>query len=481
MTPRSNVRAMELDERSRTSLGSLALEYAKRRPGWDDVAEDTETSASVLEAELIRPGRPGLVDVVASVGARMVHVVLGVRSAGDEAHFMADTHQEPLGLYEDETGLGVVVDALTDVELATLLLESVAGVEVESGRVRRVRSDAASITLAFEEKTALTVFDEIGVGRHPGLALFLALDEAGFNHLAAPISLWRREGRDLGIAQEYLAGGTSGWALATTSVRDFYATGGSPESAGGDFGGEALRLGIMTARMHLALDRAFGRRRADVGRWIDTIEREIGRVAPALLERSDITRLLAEVRELSGPWRAIRTHGDYQLSRVCRTEQGWYVMDFSPGGYPSTVAGIADEPEAMAPSDRRSRSRAPRRPRDARAQDSARQEQPLSEAPPSPAYGEMERRRVFRSPIADVADMLWSFGRVSVAAAQDRDPAGGESLAELALSWERRNRRAYLAGYLSVPGVNGLLPQGREAVAKLATAFELARAEQVVK
>ena len=82
---------------------------------------------------------------------------------------------------------------------------------------------------------------------------------------------------------------------------------------------------------------------------------------------------------------------------------------------------------------------------------------------------------MLRSPLADVADMLWSFGRVAVVAAEERDPSGREGLRELADAWERRNRRAFFAGYLGVPGISGLVPPGHDAVQLLSTCFELER------
>ena len=47
---------------------------------------------------------------------------------------------------------------------------------------------------------------------------------------------WSREGYDLAFAQRFLAGGSEGWALALTSLRDFYgALSNRPDEAGGDF------------------------------------------------------------------------------------------------------------------------------------------------------------------------------------------------------------------------------------------------------
>ncbi len=83
---------------------------------------------------------------------------------------------------------------------------------------------------------------------------------------------------------------------------------------------------------------------------------------------------------------------------------------------------------------------------------------------------------VFRSPLADVADMLWSFHHVATVAATERDPTGRAGLADRARAWEARNRRAFLAGYLAVPGIGGLVPPDRELVRNLAAVFELERA-----
>jgi maltokinase len=219
-----------------------------------------------------------------------------------------------------------------------------------------------------------------------------------------------------------------------TSVRDLYASGGPPELAGGDFGAEAHRLGTMTARMHLGLDEAFGRRQGTPGAWADDLERAIAPVAPTLLERPDVVVLFEELRALTVPCHAIRTHGDFHIGRVARTEQGWYVTDFSSGGRPAIAAGIVG-PETPVP----------------------------------------DEEPVYRSPLADVADLLWSLGAVAADAAVERDPTGREGLGELAAAWELRNRRAFFAGYLGVAGISGLVPPGREAVRILVTAFELER------
>ena len=98
----------------------------------------------------------------------------------------------------------------------------------------------------------------------------------------------------------------------------------------------------------------------------------------------------------------IRTHGDFHLGRTARTDQGWVVSDCAPGG---VLAGGS----------------APGR----------------------------------RTPLADVADLLWSMHQASTVAAAERDPAGRLGLSALGQAWEARNRRAFVTGYLGTPGIGG--------------------------
>jgi maltokinase len=364
------------------------------------------------------------VDVVTQVGDRLLHLVLGVRRPGEEAHLLRAGDDPVLGLLEDAEGLGVVVDALRDTELARLVLESVhgGGGAVDPGPPAPVSDDDDGAVLAFGEDCTLTVFSWLPHGPHPGVELLVALDEVGFNHLAAPLALWRRGGRDLGLVQEGLAGSAGGWALALTSLRDLYAAGGPPEAAGGDFAPEARALGTMTARMHLAMDRAFGRRSGEIRHWAEVVEGVVRTSEPSLLDGEGVHEALEMLKASGLKASTLRTHGDFHLGRTARTNQGWVVADFMPGGIP-----------------------------------------PGSDAP------------VFRSPLADVADMLWSLHHVASVAALERDPTGRSGLAGLAQAWEARNRRAFLTGYLATPGIGGLVPSDRRIVRGLAAVFEAER------
>ena len=377
---------------------------------------------TIVHDEVLLEGRPGLVDIVAQVGERRAHLVAGLRGVADEPHFLRAGDEAALGLLDDDRGLAVCTDALRDAQLAPLLLATVRGVEPRPGPVTVVRDDDDATVIDCGDRGDLIVFPWLTVGRRADVDLLVALDEAGFNHVAAPLVRWVWEGFDLGVVQEPLADRSGGWALALTSLRDFYAVGGSPEAAGGDFGAEARALGTMTARMHLALDRAFLRHHESVVEWVDAAEVAIAAADPSLLDAPGVAELVKWIRETDARLPVIRTHGDFHLGRTARTDQGWVVSDCAPGGV--LAAGS------------------------------------------SPAW---------RTPLGDVADLLWSMHRASAAAAAERDPTGRLGLAALGQAWEARNRRAFVGGYLSTPGIGGLVGPDRDLVRRLVSFLELAR------
>ncbi len=390
---------------------------------WLGLRRAPPPSGVVVErVEVLVAGRPGLIDIVARAGDRQAHLVAGLRRVTDEPHFLRAGEEAALGLLDDEDGLAVCTDALRDAQLAGLLLAAVRGVAPRPGPVAVLRDDDRATVLDCGDRGDLTVFPWLDESPRADVDLMVALEEAGFNHVAAPLVRWVWEGRDLGVVQEPLADRSGGWALALTSLRDFYASGGSPERAGGDFGAEARALGTMTARMHLALDSAFQRDHEAVVEWVDEAEGTIAATDPSLLRAPGVTELVKWLRESEMRLPVIRTHGDFVLGCTARTDQGWVVSDCAPGG-------------VLAP----------------------------------------EGVVRFRSPLGDVADMLWSMHQASTVAAAERDPAGRLGLASLGHAWEMRNRRAFVTGYLGTPGIGGLVGPDRDLVRRLVSFLELVR------
>jgi len=403
------------------ALRSAVQVWLSRRPA-NGVEGTAATDIALRRVEVLRPGRPGLVDLLAEVGGRLAHVVVGLRGPQEEPHLLRAGDDAALGLVDDDDGPAACSDALRDAQFAPLVLAAVHGVEPRPGPVALAREDEEATVLDCGDRGDLWVFPWVREGPHPAVELLFALERAGFNHVAAPLARWTWEGRDLGFVQEPLADRSGGWALAMTSLRDHYASGGRPEVAGGDFGPEAHALGTMTARMHLALDRAFERHPEPVAELLDAAEATIAGSDPALLDTRGMADLTKALRTPDVRLPVIRTHGDFHLGRMSRTDHGWVVSDCLPGGVLPGEAG-------------------PSR----------------------------------RSPLADVADLMWSLHQASREAALERDPAGRLDLAPLGQAWETRNRRAVLNGYLNTPGILGLTGADRDVVRSLVAVFELAR------
>jgi maltokinase len=175
---------------------------------------------------------------------------------------------------------------------------------------------------------------------------------------------------------------------------------------GGDFAGEAERLGEAVASVHADLATAFGIREASADELAERAEAMHGRlkraleIVPAL---ADVAPALAAaydaVRGLSDAVTVQRIHGDLHLGQALRTVTRWVLIDF--------------EGEPMAA---------------------------------------MASRREFDSPLRDVAGMLRSFEYAGFHRVID---IGFEpQLSYRAGEWSTRNREAFLTGYASASGAD---------------------------
>jgi maltokinase len=274
----------------------------------------------------------------------------------------------------------------------------------------------------------------------------------------------------LAILSRYLRLATDGWTLAATSVRDLYAAVGdagdrdesaraagprgensqAPESprgsssvrggpdtiapfairpdahghrgvrgvappednrvraadVGGDFAGEARRLGVATAQVHADLAAAFGTDELGTdaaGELTERMYRKLDLAVAAVPELTKHVDMISDaysgLAKLSGPFPVQRVHGDYHLGQVLRTETGWVVLDFE--GEPAT---------------------------------------PLAQ------------RRARSSPLRDVAGMLRSFDYA--ARHQLLGHPGQAALSDSARDWVRRNASAFCAGYAEAGGLD---------------------------
>ena len=374
------------------------------------------TSATVVASQTLAEGLEWL---LADAGGGRYQIIVGMRPAGSAPDFLSGNDQAVIGVVGDE----IAFDATFDPTYARALLEIVAP-GAEGSLVRPMGAEQSNTSLVFDDRLVLKLFRRLHAGPNPDVEIPRELARLGFTHVAAPVGVWQRDGVDLAVCVQYLAGAAEGWALALTSLRDLYATGvDDPAAAGGDFGAEAGRLGEVTAGLHLALAEAFGPSEAGTSAWAAGVESQMARLDDGDIDSVAAKEFLERLRAVEQPGAAIRVHGDYHLGQVMRTDAGWFVLDFE--GEPARS---------------------------------------------------LEQRRRPSSPFKDVAGMLRSFQYATAVALSERDQGEQERLAPLGEAWEQRNRMAFLRGYLGTAGIDALLPEpGADRSAVLA-AFELDKA-----
>ena len=115
------------------------------------------------------------------------------------------------------------------------------------------------------------MFRKITPGVNPDVSVHEVLTEAGSEHIAAlygwvEVDATAGEVVHLAMLQEFLRTATDGWDLALASVRSLFgdvldaADDGARVESGGDFAGEASRLGEALRAVHDALRQHFGDR-----------------------------------------------------------------------------------------------------------------------------------------------------------------------------------------------------------------------------
>ena len=377
--------------------------------------------AVVADTEII-PGDPGLRHLMVTVShgatSDCYQLFIGSRARlpARLRHARIGTHNG-LQIYDglhDSALTRALLDAIVDDRSVGMLrFCRIPGAEIQAGLDSLVLTGEQSNTsLVFGESAIFKVFRRVTPGPNPDLEVASALAQLGSSHIAEPFG-WvetRIDGATtvLAILSRYLRAASDGWSLAATSVRDLYATeeGTRAAEAGGDFAGEAERLGAATAQVHRDLADAFGRSELEPEALRELAEQMYRRLDMAVATVPELGRFAdkvgdaySDLAKLIEPVPAQRVHGDYHLGQVMRTQTGWVVLDFE--GEPAS---------------------------------------PLAQ------------RRARSSPLRDVAGMLRSFDYAARHQLVTRPDAAG--LAPRAADWVRRNGDAFCAGYAAAGGLD---------------------------
>ena len=204
--------------------------------------------------------------------------------------------------------------------------------------------EQSNSSVMFGEDALLKVFRKVTPGRNPDIAIHEVLTEAGSDHVAALYGYATarvgggeqgEEEIDLAMLQQFLRTATDGWELALTSVRNLFSEGDlHADEVGGDFAGEAARLGTALREVHETLAEHFPtheRTPDDLAALAETMNarlEEAMAVVPELAEHaSALRRVYDDVAHHPGD-RAQQIHGDLHLGQTLRTVRGWKIVDF---------------------------------------------------------------------------------------------------------------------------------------------------------
>jgi maltokinase len=279
-----------------------------------------------------------------------------------------------------------------------------------------VGAEQSNTSVIFGDTVIVKVFRKVSPGINPDIEVHAALAAAGSTHIAAPLGWLEGSWTDatgdrvtasLAMAQTFLKDATDGWEIALTSVRDLYAEADlHADEVGGDFAGEAQRLGAATAEVHTALAATLPTGRLegkDLDDLVDGMRARLERTAAEVAELTPYAEALRtafdDLAALDAPVEVQRVHGDYHLGQVMRTLDGWKLLDFE--GEPA---------------------------------------RPLAE------------RRGLESPVKDVAGMLRSFDYAARHLLADHPL--DQQREYRATEWAERNRDAFCDGYARAGGAD---------------------------
>ncbi|MCW2494249.1 aminoglycoside phosphotransferase [Jatrophihabitans sp.] len=328
-----------------------------------------------------------------------------------------------LGTIERDGALSWIYDALHDKNLTDVWLESIRD-DVVTDVLRFERSadpdsipvgkpslvltgEQSNTSLMYGDSAILKVFRRLQPGINPDVEIGQALAVQGAQHvpllMGSVTGAYAGADYALAMLQEYMTTATDGWELAKASVRDLMAEADlHAEEAGGDFAGEAHRLGAAVAQVHADLATAFGSAPLDdlaarAGAMHERLDHALTVVAELAPLEAGLRALYVALANAAGDLTSQRIHGDLHLGQVLRTANRWVLIDF--------------EGEPMA---------------------------------------SLDERRLPDSPLRDIAGMLRSFEYAGYH--RILETGYQPQLAYRAAEWAQRNRDAFCDGYAEEAG-----------------------------
>jgi maltokinase len=206
--------------------------------------------------------------------------------------------------------------------------------------------EQSNSSVAFGEDSLMKVFRRVTPGVNPDVSIHEVLTRAGSDHVAAlygwldVVDETTDSTIQLAMLQQFLRTASDGWELALASVRNLFAEGDlHADEVGGDFAGEAARLGRALAETHETLAEHFpvsvrsAEEMADLAAAMRQRLANAVEVVPALAEHAPALEATYEALRSLADVPVQQIHGDLHLGQTLRTVKGWKIVDFE--GEPS--------------------------------------------------------------------------------------------------------------------------------------------------
>ena len=427
-----------------SSLEALLIEWLPRQRWFAAKGRPVRSLDIAARTPLMTDGAPLLDHLLLAVafddGSPVQHykLLLGRREqVGAELEQVTVGHVDGLvaydGLWDTEVTAWLLDAIRTGATAGDLRFVPEPGAEFADEAVGRVLGvEQSNTSVSWGERSILKIFRRVAPGVNPDLELHRALRSVSSGEVAALQGAiegsLHGEPATLGMLQDFAANSADGWAMALASVRDLLAEADlRADEVGGDFAGEASRLGETVGVVHDELRRALGVSERDAGElaavWHERLTATAAEV-PALAPHVDAIRAVYDAAVASGATLPTqRVHGDLHLGQTLRTPYGWLVIDFE--GEPAAALHERTRPDSY---------------------------------------------------LRDVAGMLRSFDYAAFHQILQwepgslQDPDHDSQLVWRANEWAERNRSAFCDGYALRAGVD---PRGQR---MLLRAFELDKA-----
>ena len=246
----------------------------------------------------------------------------------------------------------IAYDGIWDSELSSLLLDALAAGQsrdwlrfvpepdgdVPTGLPGRVLGvEQSNTSVAFGDEVMLKLFRRLAPGTNPDLELHRALREVDSKEVArlrgAIEGTLGGEPAVFALLQEFAPNSADGWSMALISIRDLFAEADlRADEVGGDFAGEAFRLGQTVAVLHGELASVLGTGTVSPRSLAQRMHEQLDRALPVVPELEELAAPLRsafdQAGELPDPVPTQRIHGDLHLGQSLRTPTGWLLIDF---------------------------------------------------------------------------------------------------------------------------------------------------------